>query len=56
VIIRIGFGVYLMAEMNARQALAGTLSMYPLRFWVSRIITAAGMLATSTHSPPLAPE
>jgi hypothetical protein len=47
---------YLTVAMNARHALAGTLSALPLRFWVSRTITAAGMLATSTHSPPFAPE
>jgi hypothetical protein len=56
VIRRIWFGGYLTAEMNARHALAGTFSSYPLRFWVSRTITVAGVLAISTHSPPLGPE
>ena len=47
---------YLIAAMNARQALAGTLSVSPLRFLVSRTITVPAALATSTHSPPFAPE
>jgi hypothetical protein len=53
---QIWLGSYLTVEMNARHALAGTLSTYSLRFWVSRTITVAGTLATSTHSPPFAPE
>ena len=55
-IAQIWFGGYLAAEMNARHALAGTFSTCPSRSWVSRTITAAGMLATSTHSPPFGPE
>jgi hypothetical protein len=47
---------YFIAAINARQALAGTLSVSPLRFLVSRTITASAALATSTHSPPFAPE
>ena len=47
---------YLTAETNARQALTGTLSTLPLRSLVSRTITASAVVATSTHSPPLAPE
>jgi hypothetical protein len=47
---------YFIAAMNARQAPAGTLSVSPLRFLVSRTITASTALATSTHSPPFAPE
>ena len=47
---------YFIAAMNARQTLAGTLSVSPLRFLVSRTITASAALATSTHSPPFAPE
>jgi hypothetical protein len=47
---------YLIAAMNARHALAGTLSVAPARFLVSRTITASPVLATSTHSPPFAPE
>ena len=47
---------YLTAETNARQALAGTLSTSPFRSLVSRTITASAVVATSTHSPPLAPE
>jgi hypothetical protein len=53
---QVWFGSYLTVEMNMRHVLTGTLSTYPLRSWVSRTITAAGMLATSTHSPPFAPE
>ena len=47
---------YFIAAINARQALTGTLSVSPLRFLVSRTITASAALATSTHSPPFAPE
>jgi hypothetical protein len=47
---------YFIAAMNARHALAGTLSIAPARFLVSRTITASSVLATSTHSPPFAPE
>lgn len=47
---------YFIAAMNARQAPAGTLSVSPSRFLVSRTITAPAALATSTHSPPFAPE
>ena len=47
---------YFIAEMKARHALAGTLSVSPSRFLVSRTITASAALATSTHSPPFAPE
>ncbi len=47
---------YFIAAMNARQALAGTLRVSPSRFLVSRTITASAALATSTHSPPFAPE
>lgn len=47
---------YLIAAMNARHALTGTLSVSPSRFLVSRTITASAALATSTHSPPFAPE
>jgi hypothetical protein len=47
---------YFVAVMNACQALAGTLSVSPSRFLVSRTITASAALATSTHSPPFAPE
>ena len=42
---------YFIAAMNARQAPAGTLSVSPSRFLMSRTITAPGALATSTHSP-----
>jgi hypothetical protein len=56
VIRQVWFGGYLTVATNVRHALAGTFSTSPLRFWVSRTITAAGMLATSTHSPPFAPE
>jgi hypothetical protein len=47
---------YFKAAMNARQALAGMLRVFPSRFLVSRTSTASGALATSTHSPPFAPE
>jgi hypothetical protein len=47
---------YFVAAMNARHALAGTVNVPPLRSLVSRIITASATLATSTHSPPFAPE
>jgi hypothetical protein len=47
---------YFIAAMNARHALTGTLSDPPLRFLVSRTMTASAVLATSTHSPPFAPE
>ena len=47
---------YFVAAMNARHALAGTLSVPPSRFLVSRTMTASAALATSTHSPPFAPE
>src|SRR5260370_16292295 len=47
---------YFIAAINARQALTGTLSVSPLRFLVSRTITASAALPTSTHSPPFAPE
>ncbi len=49
-------GGYLTAETNARQALAGTLSTLPLLSFESRTSTAAAVVATSMHSPPLAPE
>jgi hypothetical protein len=52
---RLGAG-YFTAETNARHALAGTLSVALLRSLVSRTITAPAVVATSTHSPPLAPE
>jgi hypothetical protein len=48
--------VYFIAVMNACHALAGTLSVAPERFLVSRTITASSVLATSTHSPPFEPE
>jgi hypothetical protein len=47
---------YFIAAMNACHALAGTLNVVPARFLVSRTITASSVLATSTHSPPFAPE
>ena len=47
---------YLSAETNARQALGGTLSTLPVRSLVSRTSTVSAVAATSTHSPPLAPE
>jgi hypothetical protein len=47
---------YLTAERNACHALAGTLSVPPLRSLVSRTMTTLSALATSTHSPPFAPE
>ena len=47
---------YFIAAMNVCHALAGTLSVAPARFLVSRTITASSVLATSTHSPPFAPE
>ena len=47
---------YFIAAMNARHALAGTLSVAPARSLVSRTITAWPVPATSTHSPPFAPE
>jgi hypothetical protein len=47
---------YFIAAMNARHALAGTLTVPPLRSLVSRTMTASAALATSTHSPPFAPE
>ena len=47
---------YFIAAMNARHAPTGTLSVPPLRFLVSRTMTASATLATSTHSPPFAPE
>ena len=47
---------YFVAAMNACHALAGTLSVAPARFLVSRTITLSSVLATSTHSPPFAPE
>jgi hypothetical protein len=47
---------YFTAEMNTRHALAGTLSVPLPRFLVSRTITELAVVATSTHSPPLAPE
>ena len=48
--------VYLTAETNMRQALVGTLSTSPLLSLESRTITASAVVATSMHSPPLAPE
>ena len=54
-----GFGLergHFSSAMNARHALAGTLSAPPFRFLVSRTMTALATLATSTHSPPFAPE
>lgn len=47
---------YLSAQANARQAFGGTLSTLPFRSLVSRTITVPAVAATSTHSPPLAPE
>jgi hypothetical protein len=47
---------YFTAETNACHALAGTLSVPLLRSLVSRTITTLVVAATSTHSPPLAPE
>ena len=47
---------HFIVAMNARHALAVTLSMPPSRFFVSRTMTASAALATSTHSPPFAPE
>jgi hypothetical protein len=47
---------HLSAQTNARQALGGTLSTLPSRSLVSRTITVPAVAATSTHSPPLAPE
>ena len=47
---------YFIAAMNACHALAGILSIAPARSLVSRTITASSVLATSTHSPPFAPE
>jgi hypothetical protein len=47
---------YLSAETNARQVPAGTLSTVPFRSLVSRTSTVSAVAATSTHSPPLAPE
>lgn len=47
---------YLTAEMNARHAVADMFNTYPLRSLLSRTITVSGVLATSTHSPPFAPE
>ncbi len=47
---------YFIEAMNACHTLAGTLSVAPARFLVSRTITASSVLATSTHSPPFAPE
>jgi hypothetical protein len=44
------------SAMKARHALAGTLKMPLSRFLVSRTMTASAALATSTHSPPFAPE
>ena len=49
-------GGYFIAAMNACHALAGTLRVAPARSLVSRTITASAALATSTHSPPFAPE
>ena len=54
-----GFGLepaHFIVAMNARHVLAGTLSMPPSRFLVSRTMTVSAALATSTHSPPFAPE
>jgi hypothetical protein len=53
---RLAVAGYLTEEMKMRQALAGTFSTLPSRSLVSRTITAPGAVATSTHSPPLAPE
>jgi hypothetical protein len=47
---------HFISAMKARQALAGTLRVPPSRFLVSRTMTASAALATSTHSPPFAPE
>ncbi len=47
---------YLIVVMNMRHAPAGTFSAGPLRSLVSRTVTSPGVLATSTHSPPSAPE
>lgn len=47
---------YLSVETNTRQALAGTFSRLPFRSLVSRTSTVSVVAATSTHSPPLAPE
>jgi hypothetical protein len=49
-------GGYLTVETNSRHALAGMLSAFPSRSWLSRTITVFAVLATSTHSPPFAPE
>jgi len=54
-----GFGLergHFISAMNARHAPAGTLRVPPSRFLVSRTMTALAALATSTHSPPFAPE
>jgi hypothetical protein len=53
---RLAVPVYLTAETNARQALAGTLSTSLFLSFESRTSTASFVVATSTHSPPLAPE
>ena len=47
---------YLICAMNARHALAATLKVPPWRSLVSRTMTTSAALATSTHSPPFAPE
>jgi hypothetical protein len=54
-----GFGLeigHFIVAINARHVLAGTQSMPSSRFLVSRTMTASAALATSTHSPPFAPE
>jgi hypothetical protein len=53
---RLAVRCYLIVVMNMRHALAGTFSAGPLRSLVSRAVTVPGVLATSTHSPPSAPE
>ena len=47
---------HFISAMNARHTLAGTFRVPPSRFLVSRTMTASAALATSTHSPPFAPE
>jgi hypothetical protein len=47
---------YLTVDTNARHAVAGIFNTYPLRSLLSRTNTLSAVLATSTHSPPFAPE
>jgi hypothetical protein len=49
-------GAYRIVERNLCHALAVRLITKPSCFWLSRTFSASVVLATSTHSPPFAPE